>query len=234
VAGQKIKRFQIHCRFRQPHALWFAAKTEFEITNPPQNLGLLIPAVRERHNYVVVHLCDCRSVPGEQLLALLVRIKDRLIDLGSLFRKPGKQGRAKVEADFRIVIRNLDDALLSVQNTRRRIGCVALRGDTFVPIMVGVSGVLDFDGLEPGIFSRRLVEVSVDTDVAIHSYSVSELLQNNRKERGPIERWISPVEAIVSGTRSPSPPQQRSFEPSCFFQCPTGTGRVSSDCVSSK
>ena len=32
--------------------------------------------------------------------------------------------------------------------------------------MVGGSGVLDFDGFEPGVFARGLVEVSVDAEVA--------------------------------------------------------------------
>ena len=51
-------------------------------------------------------------------------------------------------------------------NAGGAVGGVALGGDALVPVVIGGGGVLDFDGFEPGILARRLVEVAVDADVA--------------------------------------------------------------------
>ena len=48
-------------------------------------------------------------------------------------------------------------------------GRVALGGDALVPVVVRIGRVLDLDRLEPGVLARRLVEVPVDADEAVHS-----------------------------------------------------------------
>jgi len=56
-----------------------------------------------------------------------------------------------------------------------RVRSVTLGGDPGVPVMVRVGGILQFHRLEPGIFSRRLIKMTVDADVLSH-----DILRLNR------------------------------------------------------
>ena len=71
----------------------------------------------------------------------------------------------KLKLDLGVVAHDVHEAPLAVQDARGGVGGVALGGDPLVPVVVGVSGILDFHRFQPGILPRWLVEMTVDTDV---------------------------------------------------------------------
>src|ERR1700740_3283244 len=97
---------------------------------------------------MVVRLRYGRSVAGTSLAADVVRFAQGLINLGSFLLDPGKQGGTEVEADPSVIVHQLHDALFTVEDERICIGCVALRRQPFVPIVIWVSGILQLDGFE--------------------------------------------------------------------------------------
>jgi hypothetical protein len=56
--------------------------------------------------------------------------------------------------------------MAGIEEARPAVGRIALARDPLVPIVIRSRRVLNFDSLEPGILTRRLIEVAVDTDVA--------------------------------------------------------------------
>ena len=139
-----------------------------EIADTPEDLGMAVALVGEREDHVIVGLGDSRTMAGEAGLALGIGVEDGLIDGGRIVLKPGEEGRAEVKADACIVVDDLGDAIVAVEHAGKGVGRVAFGGDPFVPIMIRIGGVLKFDCLEPGILSRWLVKMTVDTDVFTH------------------------------------------------------------------
>ncbi len=66
---------------------------------------------------------------------------------------PQEQGRPEIEADPGIVADDRHDAAFAVQIPGGGIGVIALGGDPFIPVMIGIGGILDLDGFQPGIFA---------------------------------------------------------------------------------
>ena len=64
VFGEQIEGLQIDGGFSQPHALRLAAKSVFEVDNSPNDLGLFVALVGQRHDQVVVDLGDGGAVAG--------------------------------------------------------------------------------------------------------------------------------------------------------------------------
>ena len=108
-------------------------------------------------------------MPGEALQTLLVCVQNRLIGLRLLLRQPCKQRRAEIETDVRVIICNFNDVSVAVQNPRHAVRRVAFGSDALIPVVERISGVLHLNEFEPGVLSRRLVKVAVDTDIAFHS-----------------------------------------------------------------
>ena len=46
---------------------------------------------------------------------------------------------------------------------------LALGGNALVPVVVRRGGILQFDRCQPGVLARRLVEMTMYTDVTLHS-----------------------------------------------------------------
>jgi hypothetical protein len=86
-----------------------------------------------------------------------------------MFFHPGEKRGSKIEADLGIVVDDIDNSLIVIQNPRGRIWRVALRGDAPIPVVIGIGGVLNFYLFEPGIFSRGLIEVPMNANIAVHS-----------------------------------------------------------------
>ena len=128
-------------------------------------------AAGERHDDVVVDLRDGGAVAAVALGAGDVGVEDAAIGAGSFVGEPVEQGGAEVEAHARVVVDDADDLVLAIDDARGAVGGVALGGDALVPVVVGRGGVLDLDGLEPGILARRLVEVAVHADVTVDGRS---------------------------------------------------------------
>ena len=97
---------------------------------------------------------------------LPVGISDHAIRTWRIFFEPREQGRPEVEADPRIVVHDANDLVLAVDDARGPVGRIAFGGDPFIPIVVGRGRILGLDGFKPGIFSRRLIKMAVNADVA--------------------------------------------------------------------
>ena len=166
----QIEGFQIDRGFGQPHAFGQTAEAADEIFEAPADLGLLVAAVGERHDHVVIGLRHGRSVAGELFLALPVGVDEAAISVGRVFGRPGEQRRAEVEADFGIVVDDARDALLVVENAGGQIGRVAFGGDALIPIVIRISGILQFDLLKPWILARRLIEMAMNTKISLTSH----------------------------------------------------------------
>ena len=105
---------------------------------------------------------------GKILLTFPVRCQDRCVDAGRFGFEPIKQRRPEIETDLGVVVDEVDDLVLAVQDARDGVRRITFRTDALVPVVVRVGGVLKLDRLKPSIFSRRLVEMAVNADVAFH------------------------------------------------------------------
>jgi hypothetical protein len=85
-----------------------------------------------------------------------------------VFFHPGEECGAEVEAHFLIVIDDFEDSSVGVEYAGGGVLGVTFGVNSFVPVVVWVGGVLDFDFFQPGIFSGRLVKVTVYANVIIH------------------------------------------------------------------
>jgi hypothetical protein len=93
-----------------------------------------------------------------------VCVQDRAVDLRTLVLEPCQQRRTDVEREGGEVVHDVEDAILRVDPSRRRVRRVALGGDARVPVVKRRRRVLDLDALQPGTLARGLVEVPVDCD----------------------------------------------------------------------
>ena len=168
VLGQQVERVEVDCRLGEPHPLGLPAEAALEVADTPEDLRLLVAPVRQRHDHVVVRLRESGAVAGEALAARDVGREDLRVGFGRLPLEPREERRAEVEADPRVVVLDLHDPAGVVENPRRRVGCVTLRRDPLVPVVVGRRGILKLDLLEPGVLARGLVEMSVNADVSVH------------------------------------------------------------------
>ena len=80
---------------------------------------------------------------------------------------------AEIEADLGVVVHHRDYVTLAVEQARHRIGRVAFRGHAVVPVMIGIGGILKFDGLERWILAGRLIEVSVHAQLSLHRIALT-------------------------------------------------------------
>ncbi len=165
--GEEVEGLAVDGGFAEPHAFGAAAEAVFEVGDAPADLGLGVASAGEGKDDVVVGLGESGAVTAEVGGAGMVGVEDHAVGAGGFALEPGEQGGAEVEADFAVVIDDLDDLAVAVFDARGAVGGVALGADAFVPVVVGGGRGLEFDGFEPGVFARRLVEVSVDGDKAL-------------------------------------------------------------------
>ena len=153
--------FEVDCRFGKPHCLGHASKMELEIFDAPADLRALVAFARERHDDVVVDLCNRVAVP-EPLEALLVGFLDAPVGIGRVRADPTHERRAHVETHEFVVVYDIYDTTIRIKDTACGIGAVTLAGDTVVPVVVGACAGLVLDDASPWIFTRRLVKMAVD------------------------------------------------------------------------
>ena len=151
----------------EPHAFRWPAEAVLEVADSPEDLGVFVPRVSEREDHVVVGLGHGGAVAGEASLALGVGGDDLLVHVWGFVLEPFEERGPEVVADASVVVSDLADPALFVKDARAGVGAVALGGDALVPVVVGMSGILELDGFEPGVLAGGLVEVAVDADVAI-------------------------------------------------------------------
>jgi len=151
----------------EPHTFGASFEAVFEVSDAPADLSEGVAAAGERHNDVVVDLCDRGAVAAVAVCAGDVGVEDAAIGAGSLVGEPLEQSGAEVEAHAGVVVDDADDLVFEVGDAGGAVGGVTLGGDAVVPVVVRGSRVLHFDGFQPGILARRLVEVAMHADVAV-------------------------------------------------------------------
>ena len=165
VLGQKFERLDIDRGLGQPHAFGLAPEAMDEVGDAPDDLGLFVARIRQRHDHVMVCLGDCVAMTSEVLTTFLVGVENAGIGFRIGAFQPAHQSGADVEADGGVVVDDADDAVFFVENAGQGVGRVTLGGDPLVPIVERVGGVLKLDYFKPGVFARRLVEMTVYANI---------------------------------------------------------------------
>jgi len=114
---------------------------------------------------VVVHLGNGVAVAVQAFLAPLVGFLNTLVGVRSIGADPSHQGRTHVETHKIVVVDNVNNTALGAQNTACRIGTITLTSNTVIPVMKGARAGLVLDNASPGVFTRRLVKVTVDRKI---------------------------------------------------------------------
>src|SRR5262245_20263307 len=105
---------------------------------------------------------------GKIFLTFPIGFENGVINIWGFRFKLGEQGRTEVETDLRIIVDEPDDLVVAVENPRHGIRSIALRCNPFIPVMIRVCRILQFDAFEPRILARGLVEMAVNANVAFH------------------------------------------------------------------
>ena len=167
LLGDDFEGLQVDGGLGEPQPFRMPAEAADEIPDPPDDLSLLVPPVGQGKDHMIVGLGQGRAVAGEKLLALPVRRQDGLVGLRGIFLQPRQEGGAEIEADPGVIVDHPGNAPVSVQDPGGAVGSVALLGDSFIPIMERVGGILELDGLQPGILPRRLVEMPMNGNITL-------------------------------------------------------------------
>jgi hypothetical protein len=115
---------------------------------------------------MIINLCDGISVTKSSQ-TFPVCLKDLLIDRRRILLQPGEKGGAKIEADGRIIIEDIQDLLLSVNDPGISIRPIAFKADPFVPVVKRMSALLGLDDFKPRVLPRRLIEMTMNGDISI-------------------------------------------------------------------
>jgi hypothetical protein len=100
-------------------------------------------------------------VPVAALPASTVSFQDRFQYASGVTLHPEEQCGSHVETDPFIVVDHTMDPAGPVHDPRVGVRGITFGTDALVPIVVRVCGVLHLDRIEPRIFSRRLIEMTV-------------------------------------------------------------------------
>ncbi len=168
VGSQHFEGLDIDSGFGQPHAFGVAIEAVLEVSQTPDHLGLLVSAIGQRHDHVVVNLGDGGAVSGEALLAGNVGVEDGLVGFGSAVGHPGEKRGADVKADPGVVVNDAGDAVVGGQDAGGGVGRVTLRINALVPVVIGIRGILLLNNFKPRILAGRLIEVTMNAKITVH------------------------------------------------------------------
>ena len=183
----------IYGGFSQPHSLKIAVEAFAEKILCPPDLRQLVTPRGQRHDQVVIDLTDSIAAASEPPEAFAVGLDDALGYFRVPIFKPSEKRRPEIETEVRIIVVDVDDHSFWVKQPRKRVGPVTLVVDAFVPIVIGGRRSLSLDDIEPGVFPRRLVKVSVDNDVTARAPAL--LTANHRGSRFGTSRFYPPSAA---------------------------------------
>ncbi len=156
--GGQIERLQIDSGLSEPHALRWMTEAVGEIGQSPVNLRAFIARRGKGQDGVVVRLRQ-RVAGAVAFVVAPVGIHDALVYIGMMRFEPVRQRGAEIEAD-------------ALKDARRRVGAIAFGSDLLVEVVVVTGARLMGHLSSERIFARRLVEVSVDTEIlACHCHS---------------------------------------------------------------
>jgi hypothetical protein len=117
---------------------------------------------------MIINLSQGRAVSSKNFLTLSICFQYALIYVRRVPNEPCQESGPEIETDLFVIVHKLDDAALPVQNPGCGIRRIAFRCNPFIPIMIRMGCVLELHSLKPWIFTRGLVEVTVNADVPLH------------------------------------------------------------------
>ena len=117
---------------------------------------------------MVIDLSNGIAVSVSFFQTVLVCLQDRLVDIGFMPFHPGEERWTKIEADFAIIVGDLKDAVSIIHDPCGGIRCITFCKDLFIPVMKGFRRVLDFQFIQPRIFTWRLIEMPMNAKVSFH------------------------------------------------------------------
>ena len=200
MLGQNLQRGQIDRRLGQPHPFRIPLEPHLEVFDAPDHLRVLVVGVRQGHDHVVVRLGHRTAVAGELLPAAPIGLQDHLVDVRGVRFQPVHERRAEIEADALVVVDDIDDPPVGPQNPRTGVLPVALLRDSRIPVVIRIGRILQLDVFEPRVLPRRLIKMSVNTNVFIHP---ATFLSCSRQDRAgtPLYDLCFWIVDLVSLTR---------------------------------
>ena len=117
---------------------------------------------------MAVDLGQSGAVAGKIFLTFPIGFENRVINIRRFGFKPREQRSTEVETDLGVIIDEPDDLVIPIENPRDGIRRIALRRNTLVPIVVRIGRILQLDAFEPRVFTGGLIEMTVNTNVAVH------------------------------------------------------------------
>ncbi len=91
VGGEDFEGLDVDGGFSQPHAFGIAIEAELEVANSPYHLSLLVAAIGQRHDHVVVDLRDGGTVSGKRSAGFRGRLREWL----DRYRQHGRPSRTE-------------------------------------------------------------------------------------------------------------------------------------------
>jgi len=143
-------------------------------------------------------------VAGMALTAQAIGGNNLIEQVGLVASKPGAQGRADIETQPGIIIDDSGDAVAMPEQARRGIRPVTLGRNARVPVMIRSRRVLHLDFIEPGVLARRLVEMTVDTDVP-HGKEKYRVQDSSCRGEAHVGRQGAMIVRTITGRRSAVP-----------------------------
>src|ERR1700684_1682525 len=85
---------------------------------------------------------------------------------------------------MRVIVDDLRNFMFVIQDARGAVGRITLAADSFIPVVVGIGGILELDGFKRRVLPGRLIKVSVHADIS-HEVSLECVvaLQNQKRFR---------------------------------------------------
>jgi len=120
---------------------------------------------------MIVNLGESIAMAVAALAAETVSFDNAAQYLGRSFFHPRQKGRPEVETHPRVIVQQIDDLALAVHEAGTAVWSVTLSADALSPVVEWSCRVLNFDRLQPRIFARRLVKVSVDAQIAWFTFA---------------------------------------------------------------
>lgn len=88
--------------------------------------------------------------------------------------EPGEKGGAEIKAHPCIVVHNVDYFPVFVEDAGCSVRGIALGRYPFIPVVIRIGRVLDFDLFKPCVLPRGLVKMAVYADVFLHIEMISD------------------------------------------------------------
>ena len=150
--------------FRKPHRLGWSLEPIPEVRDSPSDLRVTVTNGTQGKNGVTVGLRNGAAVPVMKKTALSVRLKDARVGRRSVGLQPGEKRGSNVEIEMGEIVDDVGDMACIPKYPRVRIGRVAFRFDTLVPVVKRSGRSFAIDRFSPRVVARRLIKMGVKDD----------------------------------------------------------------------